>query len=364
MSFGAIRDHDAALRLLRNMLQRNRIPNGLMFWGPGGVGKRLVALEMAKAINCTRRDGDACDTCLSCRKINNANHPDVTAIAPVKKSRIIDVETVRSITDLAALRPFESQWRVFVIQEADRMGVPAQNHFLKTLEEPPGRSLFILITEYPGMLLSTIRSRCQRVRFGALRPETVCDLLLQSRDLPRNVAESVAAVAQGQMSRAFDLVDSDRRDVVLDIARRLAEGEDPVALAEDFTKRLDLQRGQLETALKAELDTRAPNELSREDKEEQKTQYMALVESMVRRDIMEYLYLFQTWYRDALVYGATQDASRVFNRDHLDRLEAAGTSSAADADRRFAAINKARVYLERNLNVDRVFRDMFFVLAE
>ena len=347
------------MRLLRNMLRRNRVPNGLLFWGPGGVGKRLTAIEMAKAINCTHGEADACDACLSCRKVTSGNHPDVMVVTPVKKSRIIDVDTINAVNDLAMLRPFESKWRVFILQEADRMGIPAQNHFLKTLEEPPGNSLFMLLTEYPGLLLPTIRSRCQRVRFGVLRPATVTDLLLRERDLPRDLAESIAALAQGQMARALDLVDSGKRDEVLEITKRLANGDDPIALAEDFAKRLELRRSQIESAIKADADP-ATADVSREDREENRKQQMALAEALIRRDIMEYLYLLDTWYRDELVYSTTRSDEQVLNRDQLERLREA---KVADYDRKFGAIEKARIYLERFLNEERVFRDLFFMLS-
>jgi DNA polymerase-3 subunit delta' len=359
MSFTSIRDQDVPVRLLRNMLGRNRVPNGLLFWGPGGVGKRMTAFEMAKAINCARGDGDACDACLSCRKVASGNHPDVTLVAPVKKSRIIDVDTINAVNDLAALRPFESKWRVFVLQEADRMGIAAQNHFLKTLEEPPGNSLFILVTEYPGLLLPTIRSRCQRVRFGVLRTATVTELLLRGRDLPRDTAESIAALAQGQMSRALDLVDSEKRETVLDITKRLADGDDPIGLAEAFARNLEQRRGQIESSLKADADP-ASADVSREDREENRKQQMALAEALIRRDIMEYLYLFDTWYRDELVYSTTGNEAQVFNRDQLARLR---EIKGGDYDRRFAAIEKARLYLERFLNEERVFRDLFFAFC-
>ena len=360
MSFQSIRDQDVPVRLLRNMLARDRVPNGLLFWGPGGVGKRLVAQEMAKAIHCAQGDADACDRCLSCRKVANGNHPDVTTIAPVKKSRIIDVETVHFVNEMAWLRPFESQWRVFIIQEADRMGLPAQNHFLKTLEEPPGNSLFILLTEYPGLLLPTIASRCQRVRFGTLRPETVADLLQQGHDLEPEVARSIAALAQGQMSRALDLVESDKRAIVLDLTRRLAEGADPLELAEVFAKHLNEKRAQVNAAVEEELGPSDPADASREDREELKKQRVAFSEAIIRRDIMDYLYLFQTWYRDQAVFGATQDETRVLHRDQLVLLAKA---VPVDLDSKLGAIEKARLYLERFLNEERVFRDLFFALA-
>ena len=161
MGLDAIRDQEIPIRLLKNMITRQRIPNGLLMWGPSGVGKAMAAIALAKAINCTETmiPGDACDGCLSCRKIDHGNHPDVIQVSPVKKSRIIDVEAIDNMIEMASLRPHEADWRVFIIHEADRMRDPAQNHLLKTLEEPLGPSLFILITEHPQILLPTIRSR-------------------------------------------------------------------------------------------------------------------------------------------------------------------------------------------------------------
>ncbi|MBM3289082.1 MAG: DNA polymerase III subunit delta', partial [Candidatus Hydrogenedentes bacterium] len=106
MSFGDIRDQEIALRLLRNFIEQDRIPNGLLFWGPGGVGKQLAALEFAKALNCKGAQGDACGVCIACRKIAHGNHPDVRVLAPKDKSRLIKREEIDEVNEFAALRPF------------------------------------------------------------------------------------------------------------------------------------------------------------------------------------------------------------------------------------------------------------------
>ncbi len=360
MSFRDIRDQDVAVKLLRNMLLRKRIPNGLLFWGPGGIGKRRTAFEMTKALICAEQNGDACDVCLSCRKVASGNHPDVATITPVKKSRIIDVETIQAMNEMASLRPFEAKWRVFIIQDAERMGLPAQNHFLKTLEEPPGNSMFILLTEYPGALLPTIRSRCQRIRFGTLNPETVSSLLRENRDISPEIAAAIAGLAQGQMSRALDLVDSDKRNVAISVMCRLRNGDDPMELAEEFAGHLNAKRKQIEAALKAEADT-SETDITREGKEEIKKQQLALAEALIRRDIMDYLYLLETWCRDEEVYRQLGDCAGILNRDQVQELK---QGKPADLQRRLAALEKARLYLERFLNEERVFRDLFFALAE
>lgn len=360
MGFEKIRDQDVPVRLLRNVLRDERVPNGLLFWGPGGVGKRLTAMEMAKAINCTAGGPDPCDVCLSCRKVDSGNHPDLKVVAPMKRSRTIDVDTVESINELAALRPFESQWRVFVLLDAERLNLYAQNHFLKTLEEPAGRSMFILVTEFPRMLLPTIRSRCQMVRFRPLSPSTVVDLLREQRDLPDDVAASIAALSQGQMSRALDLIESEKREIVLSAIERLSAGEDPLLLAEDFTKLLEAQRKQMEARITSESAGGPSEALTPEDRERIKAEQQALVDAQSRRDIMEFLYLFETWYRDELVYGATGDDSRLLNRDQRSRFKPNG---GADAGEKILAVERARRYLDRFINEERVFRDLFFSLA-
>ena len=357
-----IRDQEIPIRLLSNLITRNRIPNGMLFWGASGIGKSMTALAFAKAINCSEQTGDACGTCLSCRKIDSGNHPDIAQIAPVKKSRIIDVEAIENIIEMASLRPFEARWRVFIIYEADRMRGPAQNHLLKTLEEPLGPSVFILVSEYPQMLLPTIRSRCQRIRFRSLHPATVKELLLRERDnISPEMAESIAGIAQGQMSRALDLVDSDKRAMVFDIIERFQRKEDPLFIAEEFASYIASQKSLIEGNIKVGTPATDPKETSKEDRERLKEEQMSLVDALSRQNTLEFLYLLELWYRDVLVYLATGDMAQVLNRDQTNLLVQAGDE---DAEAKISSIEKARLYLERFLNEERVFRDLFFALAQ
>ncbi len=360
MSLEAIRDQAVPVRLLQTMLRRNRLPNGLLFWGPDGVGKRLTAIALAQAINCAERPDAGCGACLPCRRVVKGNHPDVRLVTPVRKARIIDVEAIETVNELAALRPYESSWRVFVIDEADRMYPAAQNHFLKTLEEPPGQSLFILVTQHPRILLPTIRSRCQRIRFGGLAPATVAELLQNQRDLPRQTAQAIAAISQGQISRALDLVDTDKRDIALSIVEKLDHGDEPIVVAEDFVKHLEAQRKQIEAQHARENDEEDEQEATAEDKKARQERQKAVVDTMIRRDIMEYLHILQTWYRDVLVFDATGEEDRVMNRDRLVALESAQANGATE---KLEALDRARLYLDRFINEERVFRDLFFALA-
>lgn len=360
MALGDIRDQEVPVRFLRSILHQDRIPNGLLFYGPSGVGKGLAAVAFAKMLMCPQHEDADHPHAVAARKIDHGNHPDLHTVAPVKKSRIIDVEAIDGIIELASLRPMEAPWRVFILHEADRMRGPAQNHLLKTLEEPLGRSVFILVTEYPQLLLPTIRSRCQRVRFGRLRPETVRAILQEERDLDADEAETIAGLAQGQMTRAFDLVDSDKRDIILDIVQRLQEGNDPLALSEEFAGYVASQRHALEAAMKAAAEPDEVAERSKDDREQIKAEQAAVLDAQARRDILELLYLLEMWYRDVLVYSATGDAELVLNQDQKALLESSGGSGLED---KLAAVEKARLYLERFITEERVFRDLFFALA-
>jgi len=359
VSFATIQDQDVAIRLLRKTVDRDRVPAGLLLWGPAGVGKRLAAYEFVKALNCESPEDGACGECLPCRKTDHGNHPDVKLIVPTDKSREIKTAEIDEVNELAALRPFEAAHRAFIFEDAERMNVSAQNHFLKTLEEPPGPSVFLLITGYPRQLLPTIRSRCQPIRFGALRPETVAAILKRDRDVPDDQADAIARLAEGQVSRAFDLVDTDKRGVVLELVDRLRSGESPMRVADLFKHHLDELKKTLEQDMVQPV-TQDAAEIGKEDRARQVENDAARVQAAFKRSVDDYLYLFQTWYRDEMVLAAGGGAERVWNKDRMDAMQ---SPQAGSTPGRIRAIEQARTYLERYVNEDRVFRHLFVQLG-
>ncbi|HTZ17805.1 MAG TPA: DNA polymerase III subunit delta' [Dissulfurispiraceae bacterium] len=170
MSLHSIIGHEKAVRILLGTIKRERVPSSILFSGDSGIGKRLTALNYAKALNCLEpADSDACDQCISCRKIESENHPDVTAMLPENDE--IRIEAIRQATELLSLRPYEGRKKILMVDDADFMNINAANAFLKTLEEPPQDSIIILITSSPDRLPETIRSRCMHVRFHPLSDE-------------------------------------------------------------------------------------------------------------------------------------------------------------------------------------------------
>ena len=180
----ALRDiigQDRAINILLKTVQRGRLPSSYLFAGESGIGKKLAAINLAKAINCltaSNRDAediDACDECPSCRKIDSGIHPDFLLVAP--EGGLIRIEEIRAIDDLLSLKAFEATYKVVVVDDADMMNQSAANAFLKTLEEPPENNLIILISSNPDRLPDTIRSRCSRINFTPLALEACEEII-------------------------------------------------------------------------------------------------------------------------------------------------------------------------------------------
>src|SRR5439155_5355387 len=165
-------------------LERGRLGHAYLFSGPSMDELEVLARMLAQTLNCQQppRRGasgmplDCCDRCLSCRKINAENHPDVQWIRPESKTRIITIDQMRELIQAINLKPTEALCKVAVIVAADRLNVQAANAFLKTLEEPPPKSVLILLSTEPQRILETILSRCLRLNFAGgggqlLQPE-------------------------------------------------------------------------------------------------------------------------------------------------------------------------------------------------
>jgi DNA polymerase-3 subunit delta' len=177
MALKDIIGQEKAVNILLGTIQRGRLPSSYLFAGESGVGKKFTAVNLAKAVNCLKGGMDACDECLSCKKIDAGAHPDFLLISPAAGQ--IRIEEIRAIDNIVSLTPFEGREKVVIIDEADTMNPFASNAFLKTLEEPPKDSLIILISSNPDRLPDTIRSRCSRVNFTPL-PHQSCKKIIET----------------------------------------------------------------------------------------------------------------------------------------------------------------------------------------
>ena len=238
MAFRDTVGHRRQIGLLARALGADALPPSLVFSGPDGVGKRLVAVAVAQTLNCLApvTDAatglhDACGTCSACSKIARRIHPDVLLVEPVE-SDAIKVDAIRQVVGQVTFRPFEGRYRVVVIDQADQMNDVAQNALLKTLEEPPQRTVIVLVTAKPDALLATIRSRCCQVRFAPLAPHEIARALVERRGMAQADANAAAALAGGSFRRALEAgtaETTEARTVAVAVLQEVARQTDPRA---------------------------------------------------------------------------------------------------------------------------------------
>ena len=228
MPFSEVLDQPSATDYLKKSVL-GRVPQALLFCGPSGVGKKKAALEFAKALNCldpvARQNGDACGLCARCKAIDNGTYPDVVVADFLYQARLelkkdpgdkgyedelekelakqqrIKVDTIRDITAKSQQKSAVNGWKVFIVDEAQSMQAEAANALLKFIEEPPQKTVWVLLTDKKAAMLKTILSRCQPLQFAPLPQETVQQLLLQ---INPDVADPALAAkyAQGSLTRA------------------------------------------------------------------------------------------------------------------------------------------------------------------
>jgi len=269
--FDELTGNERVKAALRRILSADRLPGALLFTGEEGIGKKRFALEVARALNCRTPKGyEGCGVCSSCTRIVKLNypqrddadewtqiiwtdHPDVGLVVAPK--RVLRVEQMRQIEKEANFRPFEGKARVFLIDEADKLNDASANALLKVLEEPPRTSHLILITSRPAMLLPTILSRCQMIRFSPLTPAEIETHLTKNKLADNKTARLRARAAGGSIGRALsgDLVTfTSQRKAMLKVLNALVVDEDRAQLLraaeqlneaqykDEFEERLDV----------------------------------------------------------------------------------------------------------------------------
>lgn len=174
----------------------------MLFYGPRGIGKKDMALVLAKAMNCERKKDDACEACASCKAINAGNFPDVLEISPEKE--VIKIDQMRILRKIAYLKPMMGKKRVFVVVDADKMTEEAANSLLKILEEPPLFSYIILVAYNPFMIMSTIKSRCQVLNFSPVSKEEIGKILVE-KGYEEKKARIISLLVRGNLKQALSL---------------------------------------------------------------------------------------------------------------------------------------------------------------
>jgi len=247
LSLTDVQGQPAAVELLSRALATGRVPPALLLHGPEGVGKRFLAEILAAALICEEpaagADGTPCGRCRSCRMIEHGSHPDLVHVSRLEREEDTDhlvpengavdegdlrteilIDQIRHLLEIVPLMPRAGRHRVVIVDPAERLNDEAQNGLLKTLEEPPARSMLVLVSASPHRLLPTVRSRCLAVGLRPLPPAELARILVR-RGLGPAEAASRAALSAGRLGTALtlDLAGGRaRRDELLSALSRLA----------------------------------------------------------------------------------------------------------------------------------------------
>jgi DNA polymerase-3 subunit delta' len=207
MNFNSILGQSVLVGSLRRAVQEDLVANGYIFCGPKGSGKSLTAAVFASALNCkSEEDGKPCGYCASCRKFDSGNHPNIEIIKPTGAS--IKIKQIREIIAKVAKKPFESGYKIVILQGADKMTQDAQDAFLKTLEEPPANTIFILLVQNHNSLLPTVVSRCQVFYMRNVSTQQIESYLLENYNYDKEQIRFAAVSANGIIGRAIEMLNN------------------------------------------------------------------------------------------------------------------------------------------------------------
>lgn len=197
--------HEQQKIILNRALQSGSVPHAFIFSGLDKIGKKAIALEFVKDIFCANKTltKEFCDTCHACRSVNDLVLPDLAFVAPEEAGKEIKLEQINLLTEKLSLKSYDNGYKIGIIDDAHLMNVHAQNALLKTLEEPKGKTVLILITAYPEMLLDTIRSRAQTLKFIGVAKEKI-EKYLVSLGANLETAKEISLISSGQMGKAVD----------------------------------------------------------------------------------------------------------------------------------------------------------------
>jgi DNA polymerase III subunit delta' len=341
-----------AVEILRRAIEQNRLPHAMIFAGPSGVGKCTLALLVAQQLNClSPSSAGACGSCAACKrimavgqsrylecqtlkgegfcgscascKIRTKRHPDILLIEPEKTT--ISIEQIRSMIDEIAFQPLEAKYRVVILDPAERMRQEAHNSLLKTLEEPSSRTIIILVTTNPYMLLQTIRSRSRMLPFGEIPQNQIELYLVKTGGRSSEEARLAAALSGGSLAAALSFNTGAYQEIRTQ--------------ALEFVS-LMLQKGSFAEA--------------------------SIVAAQVAKDKS----FFQLWIESVAtllqdVYYAGRAADRVGNRDLLGKLqEIARNAANSKLVRSIDAVRKLKGDLQFNVNRQIALEAMFIELAQ
>lgn len=326
-SFDEIIGHDKIKEHLRSAIKMNKVSHAYIINGMQGAGKNMFADIFAKTLQCEEGKDTPCCRCHSCIQADSGNNPDIIRITHEKPASI-GVEDVREqlVGDMQ-IRPYSNRYKIYIVDDADKMTIQAQNAILKTIEEPPEYGVIVLLTENADALLPTILSRCIRLDLAPVADNLIIEHLTYKFNISDYEARFAAAFARGCVGRAESVINSEIFTGIKDNALHMLK------YASDMTI------GELVNSVKSIGD--------------------------YKNNINDYLDLLAMWYRDVLLFKSTNDANLMIFKDELKTIRAqASVSSYEGIQMILTSIDKAKRRLRANVNFELVMELLFLTIRE
>ncbi len=327
LSFGQITGQEAVIEHFRDVMREHRVAHAYILSGEEGMGKKTIADAFALSLLCEQDGDEPCMECVSCRQVQDGNHPDVIYVTHEKPASIGVEDIRRQVADTVMIRPYRSEYKIYIIDDAEKMTVQAQNALLKTLEEPPAYVVILLLAANEEALLPTILSRCVRLKLRPLSDQEIKGYLTEKLHTDPADASVCAAFARGNLGRAISLATSETFRGFYETVRSLVKHTDA-------------------------LDVSDMLEEIRRMKDQGFDEY----------DLLDFL---QMWYRDILIYKTTKDMNSLIFQDDYKAISAVSeTSSYPGLQTILDAIDKARVRLRANVNAELALELLLLTVKE
>ncbi len=327
LKLNEILGHEQIKEHFTNAVQTGKISHAYILSGEAGMGRKSLAHAFVLSLLCEKGLPQPCMQCHACKQVLSGNHPDLIHVTHEKPASI-GVDDIREqINDTIMVRPYSSYYKIYIVDEAEKMTVQAQNALLKTIEEPPSYAVILLLTTNPDAFLQTILSRCVQLKLKPLRDSVVKEYLIQSLQVEESQAEIYAAFARGNLGKAIHLAESEDFKQMYEQLMKLLKG----LKDGDITELLDQIKGFKDNNL----------------------------------DIRECLDFMQMWYRDVLMYKTTKDINLLIFKDEFATIKSMSTLSGYEGlEKILEAIDKARIRLDANVNMELAMELMLLTMKE
>ncbi len=325
--FSDVLGHEQTILHMKHAIEMDKVSHAYIISGEKGSGKKLLADLFAQTLQCERKGTEPCMECRSCKQALSLNQPDIIRVIH-EKPNTISVEDIRTqINGDIMIRPYSSPYKIYIVDEAEKLSVQAQNALLKTIEEPPVYAVLLLLTTNAGMLLQTIRSRCVILELKPVSSPMVKNYLMEQLEVPEYHADICTAFAQGNVGKAKRLALSDSFSEMLEHALHLVKYIHDMEVVDMIS---DLKR----------INT-------------------------YKMEINDYLDLLTVWYRDVLMFKATRDAdSLIFSHELISIREKAQKSSYEGLECIIKSLEKAKIRLNANVNFDMALELLLLTMKE